>query len=148
MGGYARPMEPTETALLAREWTALHRDCEAAERSALGIKLGAVALAVLAIALGFDAVLAMALVAILWLQESILRTGQARLVERLLHVEALLREGGCAPGQACQLYSAWLAARPGAAGLAVEYLRAAVRPTVAFPHAVLLALLWMLAAFE
>lgn len=142
------PMDPTDTDLLGREWTALHRDCEAAERGALWIKLGAVALAVLAIALGFDAVLAMALVAILWLQEAIVRTGQARLVERLLQVEALLRESACAPGQACQLYSVWQAARPGAAGLVAEYLSAAVRPTVAFPHAVLLALLWVLTAFE
>lgn len=141
-------MNPTDARLLGHEWTALHRDCEAAERSILWIKLGAVALVVLAVALGFDAVLAMALVAILWLQEAIARTGQSRLVERLLHVEALLREGAAAPGPACQLYSDWHAARPGVSGLVAEYLRAALRPTVAFPHAALIALLWMLAAFE
>jgi hypothetical protein len=141
-------MEPTQSRWLGHEWTALHHDCEAVERSTLWIKLGAVALLVLAVALGFDAVLTMVLMAVLWLQEAIVRTGQARLVERLLRVEALLREGAAGPGLACQLYSDWRAARPGALGLVAEYLAAAARPTVAFPYAVLVVLLWVLAAFE
>ncbi len=139
------PMEPTEAALLGREWTALHRDCEAGERAALWIKLGAVALTVVAVALAFDAVLTMVLAAVLWLQEAILRTGQARLVVRLLRIEALLRDGAAAPRPACQLYSEWQAARPGAVGLLGEYLAAALRPTVAFPYVVLIVLLWALA---
>lgn len=142
-------MEPTEASLLGREWAALHRDCEAGERSALWIKLCAVALTVVAVALSFDAVLTMALAAVLWLQEAIVRTGQARLVARLLRVEAMLREGAAAvPRQACQLYSDWQATRPGTAGLLAEYLAAALRPTVAFPYIVLVVLLWALAAIE
>lgn len=141
-------MEPTEADLLGREWCALHRDCEASERSALWIKLAAVALAVVAVALGFDAVLALLLVAVLWLQEAIVRTGQSRLVERLLRVEALLREGAQVPRQACQLYSQWQTGRPGVAGLLGQYLSAALRPTVAFPYVVLIVLLWATTAIE
>lgn len=139
-------MEPNDARLLGHEWNALHRDCEAAERNTLWPKLAAVTLVVAAVAIGLDAVLAMALVAILWLQEAIVRTGQSRLVARLLRVEARLRDG--AAGPACQLYSEWQAARPGVLGLVAQYLAAAVRPTVAFPYAVLLVLLWGLAAFE
>lgn len=141
-------MEPTEASLLGREWRALHRDCEACERSALWIKLAAVALAVVAVALGFDAVLALLLTAVLWMQEAIVRTGQSRLVDRLLRVEALLREGALAPRQACQLYSQWQAGRPGVVGLFGQYLSAALRPTVAFPYVVLIVLLWATTAIE
>ncbi|KQP37917.1 hypothetical protein [Pseudorhodoferax sp. Leaf274] len=141
-------METSEAALLGREWTALHRDCEASERSALWIKLAAVALTAVAVALNFDAVLAIVLVGVLWVQEAVVRTGQARLVDRLLRVEAVLRDVAAAPRAACQLYSDWLATRPGALGLLAEYLAAAVRPTVAFPYAVLVVLLWALAVIE
>lgn len=131
-----------ETDRLGREWTALHRDCELHERSTLWIKLGAVALSVVALSLGFDTLLALLLLAVLWLQEAIVRTGQARLTQRLLDVEALMRESQPAAGQACQLYSEWRAHRPGTAGLLGEYASNALRPTVAFPYAVLLVVLW------
>jgi hypothetical protein len=98
-------METSEAALLGREWTALHRDCEASERSALWIKLGAVALTAMAVALSFDAVLTIVLVGVLWVQEAIVRTGQSRLVDRLLYVEGLLRDPMASPRAVCQLYS-------------------------------------------
>ncbi|GHC76059.1 hypothetical protein GCM10007320_14920 [Pseudorhodoferax aquiterrae] len=139
-------METSEAALLGREWTALHGDCEASERSALWIKLGAVALTATAVALSFDAVLTIVLVGVLWLQEAIVRTGQARLVDRLLYVEGLLRDPMASPRAPCQLYSDWQAMRPGTMGLVAQYLAAAVRPTVAFPYAVLLVLLLALSA--
>ncbi|RCW74398.1 hypothetical protein DES41_102721 [Pseudorhodoferax soli] len=139
-------METSEAALLGREWTALHRDCEASERSALWIKLGAVALTAMAVALSFDAVLTIVLVGVLWVQEAIVRTGQSRLVDRLLHVEGLLRDPMASPRAVCQLYSDWLATRPGPMGLLAEYLAAAARPTVAFPYAVLVVVLLALSA--
>ncbi|KQP14077.1 hypothetical protein [Pseudorhodoferax sp. Leaf267] len=139
-------MASQETDLLGREWTALHRDCELQERSALWIKLGAVALSVVALALAFDTVLTLLLLAVLWLQEAIVRTGQSRLNARLLNIETLLRAPLPGAGQACQLYSEWAASRPGHLGLIGEYLGNALRPTVAFPYAVLLVLLWTVSA--
>ena len=132
--------------LLGCEWAALHRDSERCERSALWIKLAAVALSMVALSTGFDAVLAMLLLAVLWLQEAIVRTGQARLGWRLLRVEALLRQPEPVAADACQLYSEWTAARPGTVQLLGEYLSHAWRPTVAFPYAALLALLAVNAA--
>lgn len=135
-------MPSQETDLLGREWTALHRDCELQERSALWIKLGAVALSVVAVALSFDALLTVLLLALLWLQEAIVRTGQARLATRLLRIETLLRAPQPLAGQGCQLYSEWAASRPGSFGLLAEYAVHSVRPTVAFPYVPLVLLLW------
>lgn len=137
----------TGQALLAREWSALHQDTEGAERAALWLKLAAIALSALAPLLGLELLPSLLLLAVLWLQEAIVRTGQARLVTRLLEVEALLR-GQPQAGAGCQLYSRWQAARGSSAGLLAEYLRHALRPTVAFPYAVLLALCWCILAVE
>lgn len=135
-------MPSMDTELLGREWVALHRDTERYERSALWIKLGAIGMSVVALAMSFDTVLTMLLLAVLWLQEAIVRTGQGRLSTRLLRIEALLREPHPAAGKACQLYTEWTASRPGSLGLIAEYAANAVRPTVAFPYAALLVLLW------
>ncbi|MEJ6005027.1 hypothetical protein WG899_05680 [Paucibacter sp. AS339] len=130
---------------LRAEWLALQAHHEQYERAALGIKLLAVALC----ALAFSHWAAVArglwlLIGLLWLQEAIFKTFQGRLGERLLRVEALLREPDAAPGQAMQLHSEWLAGRAGGLGLLREYLRSACRPTVAFPYPVLMALsAWM-----
>jgi hypothetical protein len=40
-----------------------------------------------------------------------------------------------------QFNSAWEESRPGAIGLIAEYLKNAIRPTVAFPHVMLIALI-------
>ena len=77
---------------------------------------------------------------VLWLQEAILKTFQARLGARLLRVEALLREADARPTQAMQLHSEWLAARPSGTALMREYAGSALRPTVAFPYPLLVLL--------
>ncbi|MFN3303907.1 MAG: hypothetical protein ACK44A_09325 [Roseateles sp.] len=66
-----------------------------------------------------------------------LKTFQARLGERLLAVEAALKSGG---GVAMQLHSDWQASRPGGAALLLEYLKSALRPTVALPYPLLMGL--------
>jgi hypothetical protein len=121
---------------LAREWVTLQNNSERYERDALLIKLVAVLAWGGSLALGRHALLAAVMVLILWVQEGILRTCQARLGTRMLRVESLL--AGNIQGPAFQLYSEWLAVRPGMAGLLVEYARSALRPTVVFPYAVLL----------
>ena len=137
----------TGQALLGREWSALHADAERAERATLWLKLAAVALCALAPTLGLGLLPSLLLIAVLWLQEAIVRTGQARLVTRLLDIESLLGAHGPA-GAGCQLYTRWQAARAGTAGLVREYLRHALRPTVAFPYAPLLVLCWYALAIE
>jgi hypothetical protein len=63
-----------------------------------------------------------------------------------MRIEAWLREAEPPAGIACQLYTEWTAMRQGTGALLTEYLSNAVRPTVAFPYAVLLAAALALAA--
>jgi len=114
-----------------REWRLLQTQHEHYEFAALAIKLVAVACVAL------DARWLLPLLLVLWVQEAILKTFQARLGVRLERVEQMLREGS---GLAMQLHSEWLAARPQALSLLREYALSACRPTVAFPYLPLLVL--------
>jgi len=82
--------------------------------------------------------LALVFVLVLWLQEGIWRTVQARTAERLLTIEKILEQQD--PSSGMQFYSNWQANRPGTAGLIKEYLLNAMRPTVAYPYVILLAI--------
>ena len=119
---------------LQQEWLALQAQHERYEALALVVKLAAVAACLLAP----RAELAAGVVALLWLQEGVLKTFQARLGERLLVVEAGVKAG---EGVAMQLHSDWLAARPRGAALLGQYLKSALRPTVALPYPLLLGLM-------
>ena len=125
---------------LAQEWTTLQNNHESHERSALLIKLFAVALLAGARITELDLPVVCALVLILWFQEAILKTWQSRLAARLTAVEAMIERGARSGEQPFQLHSQWLAQRAGLTGLLLEYGHSAIRPTVAFPYAVLLLL--------
>lgn len=121
---------------LQQEWTTLQNNIEAYEHTALGLKLAAMAVLLIPLPLPLQ----ICLLLILWLQEGIFRTSQARLGERIVVIEQWLAAGGAETGKACQLHSQWLAQRPGMFGLLLEYARSALRPTVAFPYPLLLVL--------
>ena len=125
---------------LAQEWVTLQTQHELYEQNALHIKLIAVVLVAAGWALSLSGWGMAVLVAVLWVQESIYRTSQSRLGVRLLRVEQCLNGGAEQAPTAFQLHSEWLAGRPGLAGLLVEYAASARRPTVAFPHVVLMLL--------
>lgn len=120
---------------LHQEWLALQAQHERYEGLALAVKLAAFAAAVVVP----DNALALPLLALLWLQEAVLKTFQARLGDRLLVVEAGVKAGDDTVPM--QLHSHWLARRPRGAGLLGEYLRSALRPTVALPYPLLMGLL-------
>ena len=127
---------PHDIGPLGQEWIALQHEHEQHERNALLIKLLAVTLTVVALGLQLSTPATVGVVALLWLQDGIVKTFQSRLGLRLARIEALVREA--APGaQAFQLHSEWLASRKGSAGLLIEYLVNACKPTVAFPYVVL-----------
>lgn len=124
---------------LQQEWLALQGQHERYEGLALGVKLVAFAVTVLVP----DNTLAMLLLALLWLQEAVLKTFQARLGERLLAIEAGLR-ADASEGQGAvpmQLHSDWLARRPRGLALVAQYLKSALRPTVALPYPLLIGLI-------
>ena len=77
------------------------------------------------------------LLALLWLQEGVLKTFQGRLGDRLLAIEPALKSGMDAA--AMQLHSDWAAHRPRGLGLVGQYLKSALRPTVALPYPLLMA---------
>lgn len=120
---------------LHHEWLALQAQHERYEALALGVKL----VAFVAVVVVPDNTLAALLLALLWLQEAVLKTFQGRLGERLLVVEKGLNSGGGVTEM--QLHSDWLASRPRGAGLVAEYLKSALRPTVALPYPLLMGLI-------
>jgi hypothetical protein len=130
-------MSDTPLPALQHEWAILQNNVEQYEKSALAIKLVAVAVFVAALVYSLAEGLTAALIVVLWVQEAVLRTFQSRLGDRILRVEACLAAGA---GAAMQLHSEWRANRPGTAGMLVEYARQALRPTVAFPYFALLAI--------
>lgn len=111
---------------LRDEWLLLQSQHERYELAALAIKLLAVVML-----LAWHAYPLIPLLALLWLQEGILKTFQARLGARLLRVEQMLSDGS--EGAAMQLHSEWLAGRPSGLALLREYALSACRPTVAYP---------------
>lgn len=122
---------------LAQEWATLQNNHEAQERNALWLKLAAVLLVAATWMTELVPLLGAVLVLVLWLQEAILKTWQHRLAERLLVIEAVFRSGAQGADVPFQLQTQWLAQRPGLSGLLAEYSRSALRPTVAYPYAVL-----------
>ena len=120
---------------LQQEWTTLQNNIERYEHTAQWLKLAALGLTPLAGHLQLW--LAPTLLLLLWLQEAIFRTSQARLGARIVQIEQLIASAGDNDSQACQLHNQWLAQRPGILGLLLEYLRSALRPTVVFPYPLL-----------
>lgn len=136
-----QPWDAASHAALAQEWGALQRDHEQYEKNALLLKIAAILMCFVALAVAVDLLLVGGLIAVLWLQEAIVRTGQARLGQRLLQIEEQLRRVSPVPFLAYQLHSDWLARRGGTLTLLREYAINAARPTVAFPYVALLLIL-------
>ncbi len=129
-----------QRALLGKEWQTLQTQVEHSERQLLWVKLFAVLLVVIVWPMGDRGVLlGIVLLAVLWLQNAIYATFQARMVARLEAVEAAFVDGdGVTP---FQLNTQWQQQRPGQLGLIAQYACHALRPTVAFPYLVLLVLM-------
>lgn len=123
--------------LLAQEWQTLQNNHEQYEAHALLIKLSSLALCLGGLAFGLPLRWTALAVALCWLLEGIFKTYQARLSDRLMRVEFLLRQE--LPGlEAMQLHSEWSLKRPGILRLVVGYATSACRPTVSLPYLPLL----------
>lgn len=133
---------------LAAEWSLLQNQADSYEKYALLIKLLGTTLLAAALLVETASVLMLVILAILWLQDAIWKTFQARIEERLLALETAIascESSGQSPDKPYQLNSRFLQTRLGGTALIGEYLRQAVRPTVAYPHALLIAtmILWL-----
>ena len=134
-------MQTADNAALGQEWITLQNNFEQYEKGGLLLKLLAIVLCAAGFALALHEVLIGTLLVVLWLQEGVYRTYQARLGTRILRIEQGIVSG---ERTAFQLHSEWLASRHGLFGLLAEYGRSALRPTVAFPYAILLLMIVVL----
>ena len=131
-------MNPTCTPNpLCLEWQTLQNNHEQHERNALLIKLTCLALSLLGLAAHVPGLWLAIGIALLWVQEGIIKTYQTRLANRLLRVEALMLQTQPEPS-AMQLHTQWVEQRPNGATLIAGYFLSACRPTVAFPYVPLL----------
>ena len=131
---------------LGLEWAVLQKNFERYEMGGLVIKLAGLTLAVIGITLGLNTAFVILLLLVMWVQEGIYRTFQARIGQRILRVEELIVRAGATDGLSSpaaganmpfQLHSDWRAGRGGVKGLLVEYSASACKPTVAYPYALL-----------
>lgn len=131
---------------LKNEWAILQNQFDSYEKYSLIIKLVAIIiLAVSGILYHINAIVFFLLL-VLWFQDAIWKTFQSRIEVRLLQLERGLSNGDGIESTEDQEINAYqynllyVKNRPKNSELIKEYLTQAVRPTVAFPHVVLLAL--------
>ena len=127
-----------ENNFLHNEWITLQNNYEQYEKIALLIKLTSIVLFSLTLKTNPTPILVNGILLVLWLQESIFKTYQSRLGIRLLRIETLIKQDKATENSAFQLHTEWLEQRKGVMCLILEYLKHAIKPTVAFPYAVLI----------
>ena len=133
-----------QTSDLANEWSLLQNQYDSYEKYSLLIKLVSVGILSIAFFIHHLHFLILILLLVLWLQDAIWKTFQARIEGRLLQLEGYLSDDqnlDRADGRAYQFNRLYLEARPGTAELINEYFHQAIRPTVAYPHVILILVL-------
>ena len=129
-----------QTSDLAAEWSVLQNQFDSYEKYSLLIKLTAVGVLSAAYFSNHLSVFVLCLLLTLWLQDAIWKTFQSRIDTRLLQLEQYLSSEHPLEkrdGKAYQFNSLYLQHRPGSIALVQEYMGQALRPTIAFPHLVL-----------
>ncbi len=119
------------------EWMVLHGDIEKYEKFSLVIKLVSMLASLFSIAFIADGWFAASVILVLWLQSGIWKTFQNRLEARIIFIEQQLKNERYENHMAFQLYSEWEDKRQGVIGLVKEYALNSIKPTVAYPYAVL-----------
>ena len=128
------------TSHLSSEWSLLQKQFDSYEKYSLLIKLSSIGVLSAAYFTNHLTVFVLLLLLILWLQDAIWKTFQARIDVRLLQLEDYLSNEHALEnrdGIAFQFNSLYAQNRPGNVALLKEYLGQSLRPTVAFPHIVL-----------
>ena len=139
-------MPDAQLSILQSEWITLQNQFDSYEKFSLAIKIFSILLCcmlIFALDVGFESLV---VVAILWLQDGIWKTFQARIGQRLEVVEQAIQDNPHHlpehPLQmGMQFNLAWSQSRPSAIGLVGEYIKQSLKPTVAYPHVVLMGLI-------
>lgn len=120
------------------EWTLLQNQYDSYEKHSLYIKLVSILAVVLSEITDTNNILIFGILLVLWLQDSIWKTFQSRIEPRLFQIEKNIRER--VEDNEFQFNSEYQAIESSGLGKIGEYLKQAMRPTVAFPHVVLISL--------
>jgi hypothetical protein len=118
------------------EWCLLQNQFDSYEKHSLYIKLLSAIVLFISVILATTSPFIVLILAVLWLQDAIWKTFQSRIETRLLSIEKYISEK--IEEGAFQFNSEFLKMRLGGLSLITEYVREAVRPTVAFPHIILI----------
>ncbi|MBX9901609.1 MAG: hypothetical protein K2Y28_12575 [Burkholderiaceae bacterium] len=140
---------------LREEWQILQTQFSRDDLVCLAIKLVCTLVFATLLIFSLHGLIGAFFVAVFWVMESMARTTQARIAERLLAIEASLalttQDPSALSGaqhQAFYLHTAWSHSRLGVLGLLKEYASNAMRPTVAFPYVALAAFSFLLLALQ
>jgi len=128
-----------ETKEFKTEWCLLQNQFDSYEKHSLYIKLlNVIVLLTAEISDVINIFIALVLV-VLWLQDAIWKTFQSRIESRLLQIEGFISDKS--EESAFQFNSEYHRVRLSGISLINEYFRQSIRPTVAFPHIVLILIL-------
>jgi hypothetical protein len=121
------------------EWCLLQNQFDSYEKHSLYIKLLSIVVLLAAEISGVIGITIAFILVVLWLQDAIWKTFQSRIELRLLQIEKYISNGS--NESECQFNIEYHKGRLSGLGLIIEYVRQSIRPTVAFPHVVLMLIL-------
>jgi hypothetical protein len=125
-----------ETKEFQTEWCLLQNQFDSYEKHSLYIKLLSIIVLLAAEISGAISFFIVLILLVLWLQDAIWKTFQSRIEPRLLQIEKCIAEKS--EESAFQFNSEFHKIRLSGISLINEYLCQSIRPTVAFPHIVLI----------
>lgn len=128
-----------ETNEFQTEWCLLQNQFDSYEKHSLYIKLLSVIILLMVEIFSSASIVILVILLTLWVQDAIWKTFQSRIESRLLQIEKFIAEGS--HQAVCQFNSEFMKVRLTGLSLMKEYARQAIRPTVAFPHIVLILIL-------
>lgn len=138
-------MSDKQLSILQSEWSTLQNQFDSYEKYSLVIKLFDVLICCILIFVLHAGLWALLIVTILWIQDGIWKTFQNRIGQRLDVIEQSIQDNlhhvsDHASQMGMQFNLTWKQSKPRAIALVTEYIKQALKPTVAYPHVVLLAL--------
>jgi hypothetical protein len=139
-------MSNIQLSVLQQEWVTLQNQFDSYEKFSLLIKLFNISITCLLLLVYNAGFWTLFVCASLWLQDGIWKTFQSRIGQRLEVIEQSIKS--TTDNQQSQLVDAgmqfnlaWSQQRPSAVGLVIEYIKQSLKPTVAYPHVLLVVMI-------
>jgi hypothetical protein len=126
---------------LMTEWCLLQNQFDSYEKHSLYIKLVSIMALLSAEVAGVQGIYIIVILLVFWGQDAIWKTFQSRIEPRLFQIEKAISTD-CSES-ACQFNTEYNKVSLGGVGLIIEYARQSIRPTIAFPHVVLIIIFMM-----